>query len=444
MPISTVVRVDPKTLLVGPNVRREVTLRPEFVASITEHGVIVPILAQESADGLEVVDGQMRTLAAVDAALAEVPVFVRPPVADEASRIVEQIVVNEDRASLTTPDHVAAIAQLALDFKVPAAEIARRTGASKDDVAHIVTASKSKPAIATIGQGVTLELAAKMAEAELTEDEIRQVVGYSWNKEQALRQVLDTRARNAETARLTEKLQGEGIAVVAKPSKDDYQACEKNKHRFLGDLVDAKSGKKVTTANHKSCPGHAAFVGVRGYNGAVEVHYLCTDPANNGHRDASKAAPVKLTDAERARKEIEKQRAAQWEAVCAVRIEWIREQLLTRKTAPAGFDKLALADLTETHQRAWGQWAGLALELVGQSKAEDDYYPQRTLAAWGAERPINTWRALVASVIARHESVIDGKNDWNKVSVPYLRLLATWGYELGEIEQAIVDEATVA
>ncbi|MGW9345552.1 ParB/RepB/Spo0J family partition protein [Streptomyces albidoflavus] len=444
MSTTAIVRVDPKTLLIGPNVRKETTLRKEFVASIQQHGVLVPILAQETPDGLEVVDGQMRTLAAVDGGVAEVPVFVQPKVADEASRIVEQIVVNEDRAGLTMPDHVAAIAQLALDFKMPAAEIAKRTGASKDDVASIVTSSKSKAVTAVIGHdGVTLDLAAKMAEADLNDDEVKRVLSTGYNRDYALRQVLDDRKRAAETARLTEKLQGEGVAVVAKPSAGEYNPTEKNKHRYLGDLVDAATDKLLTTAKHKACAGHAVFVGVRGYNGAVEAHYLCMDPSKYGHRDKNRAAPVKLTDEERAQKQLEKERSAQWLDVTEVRTAWVREQLLPRRAMPTGWDLFLVHDLAERHARSWGQWAKLALELLQRPAAEDDWYPSRTLAEWAGEKPINAARASLASVIARHELELTGKTGWSKISPLYLRLLAEWGYELSEIEQGIVDAAAV-
>lgn len=450
MSTTTVVRVDPKTLLVGPNVRKEVTLRPEFVASIREHGVLVPILAQEATDGLEVVDGQMRTLAAVDADLAEVPVFVQPAPVDDAARIVEQIVVNEDRAGLTAPDHVAAIAQLALDFKMPAAEIAKRTGTSKDDVASIVTASKSKTATAVIGrEGFTLELAAKIADADLNEAETQRVVDSHWNKDHTLQQILDERARAVRVAELEAEAVAAGVPLAAKPSKDaygyNYSTGEKNKHVLLGNLVDAKTGKAVTLAKHKSCPGHAAYVGVIGYGREVAVHYMCIDPAKSGHRDKNKAAPVELTDAERAQKQLEKERAALWPSITTVRQTWIREQLLPRRGALApGWERLIVADLTEEYSRTWGWWHELACELLAL-KVSGDAYDRHTkaLRVHAAKTPAGAVRTALASLIARHEySVTDAKARGPQTISPlYLGLLVSWGYELSEVEQGIVDDA---
>ncbi|MFJ3385615.1 MULTISPECIES: ParB/RepB/Spo0J family partition protein [unclassified Curtobacterium] len=98
---GTVVRVDPATLIVAANVRSNTKVTKEFIASVKLHGVLVPITAQEAEDGLRVVDGQRRTLAAVEAGLAEVPVFVVAPLED-AARIVDQVVVNSTVQSWTT------------------------------------------------------------------------------------------------------------------------------------------------------------------------------------------------------------------------------------------------------------------------------------------------------------------------------------------------------
>lgn len=145
MTTDTIVRVDPKTLLVGPNVRKEVTLPSEFVASIKEHGVLVPIVAHETPDGLDVVDGQMRTLAALEVGLSEVPVFIRAAV-DEKDRVVDQLVVNRERTSLSRSEEVAAVKQLTLDFKMSAADVAKKLGVTKKNVDHAAKIGQSEVA----------------------------------------------------------------------------------------------------------------------------------------------------------------------------------------------------------------------------------------------------------------------------------------------------------
>ena len=59
---GTLQHLDPATLVIGDNVRDSAALVPQFVASIAEHGVLQPITAVRTDDGIEVRDGQRRTL----------------------------------------------------------------------------------------------------------------------------------------------------------------------------------------------------------------------------------------------------------------------------------------------------------------------------------------------------------------------------------------------
>jgi hypothetical protein len=65
---GTLEHLDPTTLVIGDNVRDTVVLEPQFIASIGEHGVLQPVTAVRTDDGVEVRDGQRRTMAARDAA----------------------------------------------------------------------------------------------------------------------------------------------------------------------------------------------------------------------------------------------------------------------------------------------------------------------------------------------------------------------------------------
>ena len=59
--IATVENIDPQTLDFEDNVRDEVQLDKEFLASLREHGVIVPIIAVRDAEGRTLVrEGQCR------------------------------------------------------------------------------------------------------------------------------------------------------------------------------------------------------------------------------------------------------------------------------------------------------------------------------------------------------------------------------------------------
>ena len=126
------VDVDPALLLVDRNIR-EAHLDKPFLASVKRHGVLVPIVAVRTPDGLRVRMGNRRTLAAVQTARPTVPVLVTGAEDDDhAARIVAQWSENEHRAALTNAERVEAVHQLSL-YGLSAAQIATRTAAPKAD-----------------------------------------------------------------------------------------------------------------------------------------------------------------------------------------------------------------------------------------------------------------------------------------------------------------------
>ena len=129
--ISRTEQLDPRTLLVDVNVRTDVQLDKQFVGTIKDHGVLVPIVAVDTPDGVRVRFGHRRTLAAVEAGLDTVPVLIVAPEsgdpdsdAAEIDRLVTQHVENTHRAGLTTADEVGVAGQLAA-FGLSVNQIAR-------------------------------------------------------------------------------------------------------------------------------------------------------------------------------------------------------------------------------------------------------------------------------------------------------------------------------
>ena len=140
------IEVDPTTLIIGDNVRAAAHLDRQFLASLREFGVMDPIQVTRDQDGtLTVKRGQRRTLGAVKAGLASVPVLVVDQDDDEADRIVKQWHENERRDALTDTDRLAAVEQLTI-LGVPAGNIARRLGTPKKQVEAAVVANGSETA----------------------------------------------------------------------------------------------------------------------------------------------------------------------------------------------------------------------------------------------------------------------------------------------------------
>jgi ParB family chromosome partitioning protein len=162
-------QVDPATLLVDVNVRAETVADKDFVASVKDLGVLQPIRAVRTADGgLRVETGHRRTLAAIEAGLATVPVLV---VADERTddagtveRIVRQYAENEHRTGLTAVDRLGVVEQLSL-LNVSAAQIAKRTRMKRPEVDQALAVTRSDLAkAASVRYDLTLDQAAAVAE----------------------------------------------------------------------------------------------------------------------------------------------------------------------------------------------------------------------------------------------------------------------------------------
>jgi ParB family chromosome partitioning protein len=438
--------VAPGDLNVAANVRRDVALTKDFIASIKTHGVKIPIIAQETTLGLEVLDGQRRTLAAIEAGLTTVPVIIQDTVADDGERIVSQIVVNDQRASLTRADTVEAVKQLAFDLKMPAASIAKKVGMPKASVEQVIRVAESPVAASAFEQPqISLEAAAKIAEADLNDEEAAEVLRYPHQLEHRLQQVLTERARAQKIADLTLAATEHGLTIVDQPSKGNYYANEKNKHLYLDWLVDKTTGKKLDPVEHESCPGHAAYIGRRGYNGEPELHLLCTDPSKYGHRDHDRQAPKQLTEAEKAERAENAAAAKVWPSIVQVRRDWLKT-LLQRKTMPTGWEQLVLwVDLGEAGSGGAWEWGPLAAELLG---TQESIYGASGVSKWLDQNPTKTATALVAIALAQIElsaGVSKSWKGWRARKVPeYCTLLASWGYPLSETEQALIDNANGA
>ncbi|MDO5737524.1 MAG: ParB N-terminal domain-containing protein [Propionibacteriaceae bacterium] len=161
--IQSLELLDPATLTVDTNVRKDAALTPEFVASIKEHGVLVPVVGHRAEDGtVHVLMGQRRTLAAVDVGLASIAVHVvaRP---EEADRLATEVVENDHRRALTDNDRAEAYHQLSL-LGVSPSKIARRMGAKKALVETALRVKGNDRAAAALAAGITLEQSAVIEE----------------------------------------------------------------------------------------------------------------------------------------------------------------------------------------------------------------------------------------------------------------------------------------
>lgn len=436
METGTLVHVAPSTLLIDANIRTTVKLDPTFKASIASNGVLEPVVAVATDEGLRVRMGQRRTLAAIEVGRDSIPVYV---VADDgdADRIIGQLAENEHREAITTGERIEAVQQLSL-LGVPAAQIAKRTHLKKKDVETAVAIIGDDKAL-KVATEHTLTVAGWCQEFADDPDKVKRILQEAqWGGEGRARHAVerirqeakDEAAYQEAIATITDQ------AVIPRPSYDaKAKEIDGLKH----------GGKNLTPAGHKNCPGRAIAVREpHSYERRkpdleaagrtwVFVEY-CTDPAGNGHvpqwsSSSGSAAKDSAKDAAERRRVIAGNKA--WDAASVVRGEFVAS-LLGRKAVPDGAVLFCLRILTDQNVHLHGGAREVLCTKLGIAKKGYDPLAIPDLAAPAATMALLTYIATAA------EKACD-RAHWRTVNAStavYLRALESWGYALSDVEIA--------
>ena len=108
----------------------------ELQASITEHGVLVPVLVRERGDGYELIAGERRWRASAALQRATIPAIVRP--SDDRESLEVAIIENLQREDLNPLEEAAGIAQLIEAHQFTQEQVAQRLGKSRPSVTNIL------------------------------------------------------------------------------------------------------------------------------------------------------------------------------------------------------------------------------------------------------------------------------------------------------------------
>lgn len=209
--------LNPAMLTIATNVRKELDMTPEFLDSVKQHGVIVPIVAQITDEGeIHVLYGQRRTVAALEGGLSEVPVYVSESQAD-ADRIAKQVVENDQRAGLNEADRAEAYQQLVL-LGVSATQIAKRTGAKKAAVEDAIKAKSTVTGAKALQDGYTVDQALVLAEFDGDEEAVAELESVIADEPEYLDHVAqklrDDRASREALEALRTELTAQGKTIV--------------------------------------------------------------------------------------------------------------------------------------------------------------------------------------------------------------------------------------
>jgi len=171
---GTIEHLSPTALEIGDNVRDVAALNKEFVSSIAENGVLVPITGVRHPENPGIVlvrNGQRRTLAARQVGLSSVPVYVLPAAAatvaeDTIERVLHQIITNDHALDLTDAQRAKGIQQ-ALDAGMSVTKVAKKLSVPKDTVKAASAAASSQAAMEYLASTqISLVEAAALAEFE--------------------------------------------------------------------------------------------------------------------------------------------------------------------------------------------------------------------------------------------------------------------------------------
>ena len=101
----------------------------ELMASISEKGIIEPLVVRQRRGRFQIVAGERRYQAAVQIGIQEVPVVIRD--VDDAELIEIALIENIQRKDLTPFEEAEALQSLADRFNYTHEELARRLGKSR-------------------------------------------------------------------------------------------------------------------------------------------------------------------------------------------------------------------------------------------------------------------------------------------------------------------------
>lgn len=458
-PTTELLTVHPDELIFKANVRADLDLDPEFVHSVREHGVLQPITAYRAPDGLTVLWGHRRTLAARATARPDVPVLVVDE-PDTLRRLATQLTENDHRAGITTRERVAAYEQMTLEGATPEV-VALLTARPRAEVDAALTVARSKTATAAISEHTTLTLDQAALLAEFDGDDkatttLLETFAKGWSWQHTVARLREDRREAELLAEAREKAAAEGLRVIDQPPHG-------SKISTLDYLTDAK-GKPLTDRKHRSCSGHAVYARIR-YNhtgtsstSSAHLEPVCTDPAGNGHQHrygnptAGKKTAAEMTPEEREAASAERRDVIEsnkaWRAARTVRQEWLRN-LLARKTAPKLSARFVVAELARgTHdlRRAMEDHHKLAHELLGLSAPT--WEDPGTALIDLAERatPARAELLILGMILTAYEAGLSD-NAWRNglmTTKRYLRYLEGIGYELSPIERRACGEQPTA
>ena len=442
---GTLEHIDPEALILEANVRPSAPVDKDFVATIKQFGVLMPVLARRDEHGNVLVRaGQRRTLGAREAGVATIPVYITNADDKTAERIIEQIVENDQRKELTDGDRAAAYQQLAFEG-LSVATIAKRVGVKRDVVqAGISVAENATAASAINAHDLTLDQAAVLIEFEGEDDIVDRLIEVATSDpagfEHAAQRARDDKERAESIAQATDDVLVRGFRILDR-QPSTWQADE---YTNINDL--ATDGERATVENIEALDGRAAYVDMT-WDGDVRVsYYLPTDGfkvAGFKKRASDGTVRQPMTEDEKAERKVLIANNKAWKSAETVRRAWLAG-LVNRKTLPKDTARFIARGVTEfAADLARGVQNGntLAHEFFNVDRGSSYYAPDK-LAGIVEATPTKANHVSLAVVLGAIEggTSVQTWRSPDRDAAAYFAQIAAWGYPLSEVEQLVIDK----
>ncbi|BCW78985.1 ParB/RepB/Spo0J family partition protein [Arthrobacter sp. NicSoilC5] len=290
------------------NVRKDVGIVTDLANSITEQGILQPLVVAPAlaGDGYTIIAGHRRHAAAKLANVDSLPCVIREDLDTEPKQLVAMLVENTQRADLTPVEEATAY-QTILDFGdgFNVKTVAKATGRSQSHVRKRLLLTKLNGDAKGKLEDQTLNVDQALVLVDFADDEEATAKlleaaaeGRNWNYTVEM----ETRRRNApvKVANAKAALEAAGIELIPE------------EHRYSGPWNRLYEHEAARTMEEHAAAGHRAFISMWG-----DIEWF-EKPAK-----APKVTP-ELTDEEKEAKRREAQLTAALDIAHAVRAEHLK------------------------------------------------------------------------------------------------------------------------
>lgn len=425
--------LSPAELTVDTNVRKTTDLGTDFISSIREHGVLVPVVAHRTENGLHVLMGQRRTLASLEVGLESIPVYVVDS-PEEGDRIAQQVIENDMRSELTQTDRADAYQQLSLIGMTPE-KIAKRTGTKADKVANALKAKTSASGQQAMEYGIPFDMAARIAEFEEYPDLVsRLTVCANENPgsfEHEVTRVESAIAQRQAVAQKIAELEAEGHKVI------DEGRSYRRLNRADGSPATEEDANAYTVSysSWREVAEETAVIENWEELGFVERPAYSSDNRQSGP----------MTDEQKAERKQLIERNKLMDDATTTRKKFL-VTLLSKKDLPKGYENLVANILATRVSEVQRADIGLICKMLG-IETEGSWGHMDKVRAETGKSAKRAAQVMLTTALASLEKMmvrdcwrhLDG--DEAGMRADYLTHLRTWGYTLSDVEKIVTREA---